>query len=350
MNPPCLVFTLSTALGLCQTSPPGPRAAAAGTRPWDPQAPYEGWIDYPSSDGLLVHAYLFKPDGRGPFKLFVYTPGGGNGAQILTQVMTIHRLGRFDAFLKSGYVVLAPAYRGALDFGPRYQAAFDYGGREVDDVAWGARYLIDSGLADPAHVCFSGVSHGAKISMMVAERYRIATAVAPICGDYDISSAVAGLHVPGYCAALSPPKRVQVMRDSILKDHPNLSAPEILAEARRRDPLLHVDRVECPVFVSTAEHDFVVGHYVAARMKEELVKHNKRFIDKMYRGPDTTHNLPNLPGAAAGELWKDLLAFCEDRVVAGTGTIPLEALKPDYPQPQPEPGRRSGRPAPAPMK
>ena len=334
MPPPSLSLTLLLVLSARQAfvaeSAPASSAAA-----WTAQPSYQGWIDYPSDDGLLVHAYLFKPEGRGPFKLFVYTPGGGKGTRVLNLALTLHRLGRFEPFLQAGYVVMVPAYRGASDFGPEYQAAFDYGGREAEDVMAGARYLLTRQLVSPNHVYFSGISHGAKITMMVAQRSRLATAVAPISGDYDISSAVAGQRTPGYCEALQPPMRVPVMRQSILKDHPSFSDDEIVAEARRRDPLLHVDQVQCPVFQIAAEHDYTVGLYVAARMKNELIRHHKTFIDKMYRGPDTIHSLPDRPGEAAAELWKDIFDFCEGRSVAATGTIPLEAMRPDYPQPRP---------------
>ncbi|MBI4581633.1 MAG: prolyl oligopeptidase family serine peptidase [Planctomycetes bacterium] len=310
-------------------------------------APFRGWIDYPSSDGLTIHAYLRKPGGAGPFKLFVYIPGGGKGAPIVAQDSTLESLGRYEPFLKAGYIVLVPAYRGAAGFGPAYQAAFDYAGREVDDVAEAVLLLTRSGLIDERHVYLSGVSHGAKISVIIAERYRLATAIAPIAGDYDIASAVAGIKVPGYCNALLPPARVPVMRESILKQHPGLSDEQMVAEARRRDPLLNVRDIACPVFLITGGQDHVVGHYVAARMKQELARQHKTFIDKLYRGPGSHHGLPTADGPAADELWQDLLAFCENRPVAGTGTIPLAALEPDYPHPRRPPQRRCSDRSPA---
>jgi len=306
----------------------------ARVRPaWASVEPFRGWVDYPSSDGLIVHAYVFKPEGQGPFKLFVYTPGGGKSAAIEKQMHMLLERGRLEPFLNAGYMVMVPAYRGAGDFGPEYQNLYDYGGKEVDDVVWGARHLIEIGLADPAHVYFSGVSHGAKVSMMIAERYRLATAVAPISGDYDISSAVAGVKVPGYSNALQPPKRIPVMRESILREHPGFSDEEIVAEARRRDPLLHVNQVQCPVFLLAGEKDYIVGHYVAAKMKQELLKHHKSVIDKMYFGPKTNHGMQYLDTPQAAEMWQDILNFFEGRSISGTGTIPLAALESDYPQP-----------------
>jgi acetyl esterase/lipase len=332
-------FALVALWGLvsCGTIPPKAKPAIA-TRPgWTAPPAFEGWIDYSSVDGFIVQAYLLKPEGQGPFKLFVYTPGGGKGAPVTNQAMTLRRLGRLDAFLRSGYAILIPAYRGAGEFGSAYEAAFDYGGKEADDVAWGAQYLIRNGLADPSRVYFSGVSHGAKITMMIAERYRLASAVVPISGDYDISSAVAGIRVPGYCSALQPPARVAVMRESILRDHPSLSQSEIVEEARRRDPLLHVEQVACPVFQIAAERDFIVGHYVAAQMKKQLGRYGKTFIDKMYRGPGTDHDMQYHDVPAASEMWEDIFNFCQGRSIAGIGTIPLAAMESGYPQPKPAP-------------
>jgi len=328
-------------LGLtaCEATRPSTPPAPTSRPAWFSECTFEGWIEYRSVDDFVVHAYLLKPAGTGPFKLLVYTPGGGKGSQILHQAMMLHRLGRFTPFLEAGYVVLVPAYRGAADFGPDYEAAFDYGGREVDDVVSGARHLLACGLVDGRRIYFSGVSHGAKISVLIAERHRLAAGVAPICGDYDTSSAVAGQRVPGYCEALQPPGRAGVIRESILKQNPGLTGEKILEEARRRDPLLQVDQIACPVFLTTGEQDYVVGHCVAARLKQELIRCGKISMDKLYRGLRTNHGFVYEKTPATAELWQDILSFCEGRLVSQVGSIPLEALRPEYPQPT-RPSRR----------
>ena len=61
-----------------------------------------------------------------------------------------------------GWTVLVPNYRGSTGYGRAWQEAsrFDFGGVDNDDVAAGAHYLIQNGLADPKRIGITGRSHG----------------------------------------------------------------------------------------------------------------------------------------------------------------------------------------------
>src|SRR4051812_49454191 len=66
---------------------------------------------------------------------------------------------------QEGYVVLEPNYRGSTGYGERFRNANveDSGGGEADDVAAGAKYLVDAGLADPKRLGIGGGRHGGTI-------------------------------------------------------------------------------------------------------------------------------------------------------------------------------------------
>src|SRR4051812_49909377 len=63
---------------------------------------------------------------------------------------------------QEGYVVLEPNYRGSTGYGEKFRNANveDSGGGEVDDVAAGAKYLVDAGLADPKRLAIGGGGAG----------------------------------------------------------------------------------------------------------------------------------------------------------------------------------------------
>lgn len=117
-------------------------------------------IQYPGMDGALIPALLFRPK-QMPAPTVVMIHGGPNW----------HYSAEWDPIMahlaSRGYAVLAPNYRGSTGYGRdwQYAARFDLGGVDTRDVAAGAQYLIQEGIADPDHIAVTGRSHGGYLTM-----------------------------------------------------------------------------------------------------------------------------------------------------------------------------------------
>lgn len=122
-------------------------------------------LRYKARDGLEIPAYLTLPPGgaRKNLPLIVYVHGGPwvRGATWRWQAEV--------QFLASrGYAVLQPEFRGSTGFGARhFEAGFKQWGRAMqDDLADGARWAIEQGIADPKRICIAGASYGGYATLM----------------------------------------------------------------------------------------------------------------------------------------------------------------------------------------
>ena len=120
-------------------------------------------ITYQSFDGLLVHAYLYKPETahgeRVPGIVFVH---GGPTSQFHD---TIHTEAQFLA--QNGYVVLLPNIRGSSGYGRSFEDANnrDWGHGDLKDVVAGADYLKTLAIVNPDKMGITGTSYGGCMSM-----------------------------------------------------------------------------------------------------------------------------------------------------------------------------------------
>lgn len=112
-------------------------------------------VEYPSTDGLRIPAYLFLPTGtKGPGPAVIYVHGSQHGQ------FTSRNLARVLALVDRGYAVLAPDYRSSAGYGPGFYAAADYGGLEIDDLLAARDWLAGLPAVDPARIAILGLSHG----------------------------------------------------------------------------------------------------------------------------------------------------------------------------------------------
>lgn len=141
------------------------------------------YIEYPSSDGLMIPAYLHVPKGDGPFPLVVMPHGGPFVGETVT----------YDTwpqlFANNGYMVLQPQYRGSYGYGIEFhKKAFNNGGQGgllmQDDADWGAIDLIKKGRVDKDNVFMFGWSNGGYYAAIAATNknniYNCVVAGAPV--------------------------------------------------------------------------------------------------------------------------------------------------------------------------
>ncbi len=137
-----------------------------------------------SVDGLEVQGWLYRPQGT-PRGTVVYVHGGP----------TAHSLDQINAqiqrFVRHGFVVLDPNYRGSTGFGLAYREAIKedgWGGREQDDIRTGIEALLRAGIAQSGRVGITGTSYGGYSAWCGITRWdpTVLAAAAPICGMTDL--------------------------------------------------------------------------------------------------------------------------------------------------------------------
>jgi dipeptidyl aminopeptidase/acylaminoacyl peptidase len=115
-------------------------------------------VDYPSSDGLDIPAFLTLPKGVSPRSLpLVVMPHGGPWGHV---AWGYDEWAQF--FANRGYAVLEPNFRGSAGLGKVFENAGDRerGRKMQDDLTWGVKYLIGQGTVDPKRVGIFGLSYG----------------------------------------------------------------------------------------------------------------------------------------------------------------------------------------------
>ena len=137
-----------------------------------------------STDGLKIQGWLYRAPhpARGTI-VFVH---GGPTAHSKDRVNN-----QIQFFVRQGFNVLDPNYRGSTGFGMAFRDAIKvdgWGGREQDDIRAGIEALVAAGIAQPGKVGITGTSYGGYSSWCAITRFPPATlaASAPICGMTDL--------------------------------------------------------------------------------------------------------------------------------------------------------------------
>jgi dipeptidyl aminopeptidase/acylaminoacyl peptidase len=140
-------------------------------------------VDYPSTDGTRIPAYLTLPPGREDAKGLpaIVIPHGGPsyrdewGFDWLPQY-----------FATRGYAVLQPEFRGSSGYGDDWfvKNGFQSWRVAIGDIVAGGRWLVSEGIANPARLGIVGWSYGGYAALQSATMddnpFKAAVAVAPV--------------------------------------------------------------------------------------------------------------------------------------------------------------------------
>jgi dienelactone hydrolase len=184
----CLSTTLLLVLCPCLV------AAAADTQ--SPAEPTYTEVFYPSGN-LRIHAYLYKPNGDGPFPVVIYNHGARGGRPRRPEPNEY--IGRL--LTRAGYAVLIPERRGYGDSeGPTLleDIGSDWGQRfvvrveaETNDVFAAVDYLRTLPFADTKRIGIMGYSLGGIVTMFAVSRstvFAVAINQAGAAGAWNISA------------------------------------------------------------------------------------------------------------------------------------------------------------------
>jgi dipeptidyl aminopeptidase/acylaminoacyl peptidase len=125
--------------------------------------PTERVVEYTASDGRRLWGYLWLPPGVTSARnlpTIVVPHGGPEGRDVWGADFMAH------AIASQGYAVFQPNFRGGAGSGRAFVEAGhrQWGRRMQADVADGAHYLIDQGIADPNRMCIAGWSYGGYVA------------------------------------------------------------------------------------------------------------------------------------------------------------------------------------------
>jgi dipeptidyl aminopeptidase/acylaminoacyl peptidase len=140
-------------------------------------------ITYPAADGTQIPGYLTLPRGATSAKGLpaIVMPHGGPGDR---DEWGFDWLPQF--FANRGYAVLQPNFRGSTGYGDAWfkDNGFKSWRIAIGDVNDGGRWLINQGIADPAHIAIVGWSYGGYAALQSAvldpALFKAIVAVAPV--------------------------------------------------------------------------------------------------------------------------------------------------------------------------
>jgi dipeptidyl aminopeptidase/acylaminoacyl peptidase len=131
-------------------------------------------------EGVLYLPFSFQPGRRVP--LLVELHGGPTG--VILDSFPVPRTYPTQAFLQDGFAVLAPNFRGSVNYGSDFRIKIieSEGFGDFDDVMTGVDHLIEAGIADPARLGVMGWSYGGFLTAWVighTDRFKAASVGAP---------------------------------------------------------------------------------------------------------------------------------------------------------------------------
>jgi dipeptidyl aminopeptidase/acylaminoacyl peptidase len=192
-------------------------------------------VSYSSFDGRTIEAGLLRPPGGQPAPAVILVHGGPTGRWSA----------RFQDWgqllVAKGIAVLYPNVRGSTGYGMDFLAANrrDWGGADFQDVLAGARYLVETGVADADRLGIGGWSYGgymAAWAVTQTDRFRASVAGAPmtnLVSEYGTEMSAINSYDTWFLG--NPYENLDLFRD--------------------RSPLTHVRAAETPTLILCGEND-----------------------------------------------------------------------------------------------
>jgi dipeptidyl aminopeptidase/acylaminoacyl peptidase len=239
-----------------------------------PHAPFERVV-FPSSDGMEVEGFLFKPaDVSNPVPAVVYPHGGP------TSVYGDEWDGHAQYFIDKGYAWLAINFRGSTTYGVAFERANhdDWGIGDAADCIAAGRFLKGLEWVDEERLAIFGASYGSYMALasLVHDDSPFACGVAKY-GDCNILTSWAQGDRPG--------------GDDLerMMGHPSSNREAY----RAGSPIHEVDNLDRPILIGHGEKDARVHLNQAHELVAELERLGKRYEYVTY--PEEGHGFLRRP-------------------------------------------------------
>ncbi len=230
----------------------------ADVSPWlieDQLAPMKP-IQYTSRDGLIIHGYLTLPKGREAKNLpVVINPHGGPWARDNWGFNP-----EIQFLANRGYAILQMNFRGSTGYGKEFwlKSVKEWGKTMQDDITDGVNWLIEQGIADKDKIAIYGGSYGG-YATLAGLTYTPEVYAAGV--DYvGVSNLFTFMNtIPPYWE----PMRAMLYE---LVGHPENDSALLAAAS----PVMHVDKIEAPLFIAQGANDPRVNKDESDQMVEAL--------------------------------------------------------------------------------
>ena len=223
-------------------------------------------INYPSSDGTIVPAYLTLPPGKETKNLpAIVLPHGGPSSR---DEWGFDWLAQFLA--ARGYAVIQPEYRGSAGYGDEWlrKNGFKSWRTSMSDITSAAHYLAAKGIADPKRMAIVGWSYGGYAALLSSiiepSLFKAVVAIAPVTD----------------LGMLKEDSRAYT--NSLIVSDEIGSGPHV-AEA---SPLRRADAIQAPVLLIHGDMDFNVNVRHSKQMAAALKSAGKRVDYLEFKGLD----------------------------------------------------------------
>ena len=232
-------------------------------------------VSYPSSDGLVIPAYLTLPKGLPAKNLpTIILPHGGPWGR---DDWGYNPLAQF--WSNRGYAVLQPNFRASTGYGKKFLDAgnLQWGDKMQDDVTWGVKYLIAKGIADPKRIGITGGSYGGYATL------------AGVAFTPDLYAAAVDVVGPSNLITLlnSIPPYWEAGRAMFRKRLGDSSTEEGKAQMMRQSPLNSADKIRTALLVAQGANDPRVNHAEAEQIVIAL--RDRGFPVEYILAPDEGH-------------------------------------------------------------
>ncbi|WP_239118195.1 S9 family peptidase [Paractinoplanes ferrugineus] len=227
---------------------------------------------YSAHDELGLSGWLFRPAGDGPFPTVLWFHGGPEDQERPRHGPL------FQALVARGIAVFAPNVRGSSGFGRSFVNADNgrlrYAG--IEDVRSSVRFLVFSGVADPARIGCMGRSYGGYLTLIALTWFPdLFRAGIDVCGMSDFATFYE--HTEPWIAAAAVSKYGDPKTDAAL-----------LADL---SPMTRIDDLRAPLMLIHGENDtnvpVIESAQVAAALSAREIPHRYLLF------PDEGHQLLN---------------------------------------------------------
>jgi dipeptidyl aminopeptidase/acylaminoacyl peptidase len=211
-------------------------------------------IEYPTFDGRMIPAWLYRPKNAQERVPVVLSIHGGPEAQ--ERPLYAYN-GLYQYLLNRGFGVLAPNIRGSSGFGISYQKLIhrDWGGAELKDIEHAAKYLQSLSWVDSNRIAVYGGSFGGFATLSAVTRLPNYWAL--------------GVDIVGPSNLLTFTKSVPEFWKRFMRQW--VGDPEddhaLLVE---RSPITYVDQIRVPLLVIQGAHDPRVVKAESDQMVERI--------------------------------------------------------------------------------
>jgi dipeptidyl aminopeptidase/acylaminoacyl peptidase len=213
-------------------------------------------VRVPSFDGKEVQAYLYAPEGAGPFPAVIDVHGGPT-AQSRRDFNAMRQY-----LVSKGYAVLVPNVRGSTGYGKTWTKLdnLDLGGGPLKDIIACKQWMVKEAKVDAKKVAIMGGSYGGYMTLAAATFTPDEFAAhVDYFGVSDLKSLVESF--PPYWAAFAT---------FIYQKFGDPKNPEHAAYQHDRSPLNFADKIQKPLLVVQGSNDARVKKDQSDRLVEKL--------------------------------------------------------------------------------